>query len=180
MNNINTPLKRSFTPQAILSSPEEVFRLTSTFFATYTEQGKPPTPASLAYFLGFASRTQMMQALSNDKISEESRHNLAMALTKIEAELGEQGLQDSVNVTMAKFLMSSTLGVVEKKEVNSSQDTTIRYVISTAEPASLEQATEIERLEAELERQTNAELQLSGKIKATGDTTTHHPTIEDL
>lgn len=173
-----TQMSRPQSPFAILASPDDVFRLASTFFATKEEQGKPPTPAGLATFMGFASRAQMMQALNNPKYPEESLHYLAHALTVIEATLSEDALTDKINVPMTKYLMSATLGVVEKKEVKETSDKTIRYVISTAEPSSPEEALEIQRLEEELERQTTAELTLAGKIKPTEEST-HNPSIEE-
>ena len=84
---------------------------------------EPPTPAGLALFLGFSSAQAMLNAADNEDYPLESRHVLARALTTIEDRLVAAGLMDNVNVTMAKFVLSARLNMVEKSERHTTSDT---------------------------------------------------------
>lgn len=173
---IATRSLKPHNPRAILASPDDVLRLAQSYFYLKannldhttdppTPRPIPPTPAGLAVHLGFASRTQMMKAIEDTKHPEESRSIIAYALTQIEEYIMENALTDRLNVPMAKFTLSSTLGVIEKKEVNTTEDKTVRYVISTAEPVSKEEEEEISRLEALLQQQEENELMVAGRAE---------------
>lgn len=106
----------------------------------------------------------MMRAVENENYPEESRNIIASALSQIEAYLTECALVDILNVPMTKFTLSSTLGVVEKREINTTEDKVIRYILSTADPIDDKEAEEIERLESTLEEQTKNELLVAGRL----------------
>ena len=115
----------SFHPASIMASPD-MLRTNAEMYFMLTPV---PTPAGLCLHLGFASARLMMNAIESEDHPEESRYVLACAVTKLEDALTTSALKDDVNVTMAKFVLSARLGMAEKSEKHTMNDSVMNIQV---------------------------------------------------
>lgn len=98
--------------------------------------------------------------------SPDSLQILATTLLKIEDNIVSNGLIGGYNAHMSKFVLSAFHNRNEKIESHNTSDNTIRVVLASHTPVSLEELREYDRLETAIEEQRQLELTALGKAAA--------------
>lgn len=141
-------------PNRIHYSPDLVFNLIEDYFnecegdAGLGLDMRHPTPAGLAYFLGYNTSGAMLTIAKNDPPNEEiprdSIDYIQRGLLRLEMYYTEKGLADMLPLGFTKLMMSAYLDINEKTVKKEEHDQTITITWQGSPPAQIEAKNVVE------------------------------------